>query len=116
MSEVLDFKKYFAQRDAESKAKASLDDMFIFLMQSEHKRLEQKIDISVIRLEEKIIGVDLKIDGVEKRLDAKIDGVETRLVSKIDQVLSMKKWVVGIFVTIMLGFAMLAAPGIISLI
>ena len=140
MSGAIDFSRHFAQKDVESKIRASRDDLLI-IMQSEHKRLEEKINISVKRLEDKIDisvkrledkidgvekriggvekridGVEKRIDDVEKRLDVKIDGVEQRLGSKIDQVLSMKKWAVGMFVTIMLAIAALAAPNIISLI
>ena len=136
MNEAIDFSRHFAQREVESKIKASRDDMLV-IMQSEHKRLEvqivgserrldEKIDSVEKRLEAKIDGVekrlvahirrlDEKIDGVENRLDEKIDGVEYRLGSKIDQVLSMKKWAVGMFVTIMLAIVALAAPNIASL-
>ena len=126
MNEVIDFSRHMAQMDVESKIRASHDNLLV-VMQSEHRRLEEKIDYSVRMLNDKIDGVekridgvekrlDAKIDGVEKRLDAKIDGVEKRLETKIDQILSMKKWAIGMFVTIMLAIAALAAPNIISLI
>ena len=108
MNEVIDFSRHLVQMDVESKIRTSHDGLLI-VMQSEHKRLEDKIDYSVKMLND-------KIDGVEKRLEVKIDGVEKRLDAKIDQILSMKKWAVGMFVTIMLAIAALAAPNIISLI
>ena len=107
MNEAIDFSWHFAQKDVESKIKASRDDMLV-IMQSEHKRLDEKIDGVEKRLNE-------RIDGVEKWLDEKIDGVEFRLGSKIDQILSMKKWAVGMFVTIMLAIAALAAPNLAAL-
>jgi len=46
------------------------------------------------RLDQKIINLDQKIDGVDARLSAKIDSVDTRLTTKLDalrtETLSMK--------------------------
>ena len=97
--------------------------------------LDTKIDSVEERLTGKIEVLDIKIDSVEERLTGKIDSVEERLTGKIDSVeerltgkiekqgievgmhiatlkaeiaeaqVSLHRWIIGLGVTLVLGFA-----------
>ena len=91
---------------------------------SVEERLTGKIDSVEERLTGKIEVLDIKIDSVEERLTGKIDSVEKRLTGKIEtqgievgmQIATLKaeiaeaqvslhRWIIGLGVTLVLGFA-----------
>ena len=74
-NETIDFQKYMADRDIDSRIKASQDDVFR-IMQYRYELLDTKIE---------------------------------RLGDKIDNAVSSRKWIVGMFITILLAIAALAA-------
>ena len=74
-NETIDFQKYMADRDIDSRIKSSQDDMYR-VMQYRYELLDTKI---------------------------------VRLGDKIDNAVSSRKWIVGMFVTILLAIAALAA-------
>ena len=81
-NETIDFQKYMADRDIDSRIKASKDDVFR-IMQYRYELLDTKIE---------------------------------RLGDKIDNAVSSRKWIVGMFITILLAIAALAVPVVISLV
>ena len=97
---ALDLQKHMANMGVDSRIKAGRDDA-LRIMQAENRRIESRMESSFEALRSDIRRLDEKIDGAIRRLDEKVDGVA-----------SMKKWVVGMFVTILLALAAILAPGV----
>ena len=121
----------------DTKIRQSRDDLLL-IMQSEHKQLASKIDAHAVRLDSRIDGLELKIDAHAMRLDSRIDGLEERMdgfdkrmdgfdkrmdgfdkrmgrmENRMDeqtfQIVSMKKWAIGLFLAILLVLIALVAP------
>ena len=77
--------------------------------------LESKVDARIDALESRI---DLRIDGLEARvdgLDKRMDRMEHRMEEQTFQIVSMKKWAIGLFVAVLLSIMALAAPIYISM-
>ena len=122
MSAALDFHTLMSRRDIDARIRESRDGLMA-VMQSEHKRLETKIDSSVHRLESKIdVSIqmqDKRFAGLETRMDkmeTRIDRMETRMDGIHVELLSMKKWTIGLMVGVFLAITGLAVPMIISLV
>ena len=109
MNEALDFRSYFVQKDVNARIKESRDDL-LHIMQSEHKRLEEKMDSEHKRLESKIDNLEKRMDGLEARMDR----METRIDFIANQIVSMKFWGIGLLITVLLAIAALAVPVYIS--
>ena len=114
MNEAFDFHKHIVNKDIDSRIKKSRDDT-LKIIQADIKVFDSKVDSNFEVL-------DSKIDKNFEVLNSKIDNLagvmksdHKRLDDKIDNVVSMKKWVVGIFVTILLAVAALAVPVVLSL-
>ena len=80
-------------------------------MQSDIKILDAKVDNNFELLKSDVKRLDHKIDSNFEVLNTKIEVLNT----KIDNVVSMKKWVVLMFITILLALAALIGPNIIAL-
>ena len=135
MNTAIDFQSFLAQKDVDSRIKASKEEM-VHIMQSEHRALQSEhralqaehrnLENSIIALDKKIDKVELnlnaRIDKVEQNLNARIDKLETRI-DKVDEridkvhieIISMKKWAIGMFIGVILTIAALAIPNIINL-
>ena len=81
---------------------------------------DKEIDARIKAGQDGIIGIMLTEN---RRLEDKIDSVKEitvsenrRLEEKIDSVISMKKWAIGMFITILLMFAAQALPSIIAMV
>ena len=135
-SQIIDFQKYIVDKDVDSRIKSSRDDM-LKIMQADVMALDAKVDKNFEVLNSKIDSnfeiLNSKIDSnfeilnskIEV-LDAKVDSLSTstraefkvidtkieRLDDRITQVISMRKWAVGMFVVILLA---IAAPYIAAL-
>ena len=101
-NEPIDFQKLIHDKDIDARIRASRDDV-LHLVRADIKMLESKVDSNFDSLNSKIDALESKVDNNTKRLE-----------DKIDNVVSMKKWIVGIFVTILLAVAAFAAPNIVS--
>ena len=127
MSRTAGMRAYFkhnGHRDIDAKIRQSRDDLLL-IMQSEHKQLISKIDALEIRLDSRIDGLEIRIDGLDKRidgLDKRMDGfdirmgrMENRMDEQTFQIVSMKKWAIGLFLVVLLAIIALAAPIYISI-
>ena len=85
-----DFGKYIVDRDIDSRIRSNRDDML------------------------QIVQTEFRAEF--KRLDEKIDNRFGRLDDKVSSVLSMLRWGIGMFVTIILAVAALAVTVVFSLI
>ena len=124
-SQVIDFQKYIVDRDVDSRIKSSRDDM-LRIMRADIKALDAKVDGNFEVLISKIEVLDAKVDSNFEVLNSKIDTLAAstqaefkvidtkieRLDDRITQVISMRKWAVGMFVVILLA---IAAPYIAAL-
>ena len=90
-SEAIDLHKHLVDRDFDSRIKSSRDDM-LRIMQADIRVLDTKID-------NRFEVLDTKIDSNFIMLNSKIE----RLDDRINQVISMRKWAVGMFVVILLA-------------
>ena len=122
-NETVDFQRYIHDKDIDVRIKASRDDV-LHVVRADIGMLESKVDSNFEILNSKFDALESKFDALESKFDAleskfgalgfKVDNNTKRLEDKIDSVVSMKKWVVGIFVTILLAVAAFAAPNIVS--
>ena len=121
--DVIDFNSRIRTK-REDKLDAIQSDVNI--LKSDVKYIDMKIDVKVEQLNNKIDNnfelLNNKVDGLTmvvqseiKRLDDKIDKNHEVLNTKIDNVVSMKKWVVLMFITILLALATLIGPNIVAL-
>ena len=104
--------KHFWQKEVDSKIRESRDDLLL-IMQAEHKQLNTKIDALGSRLDSRIDGLDKRMDGLDKRfdgLDARMGRMEIRMEEQTFQIVSMKKWAIGLFLAVLLAIVALAAP------
>ena len=108
--------KHIWQKDVDSKIRESRNDLLL-IMQSEHKQLDLKIDTFKSSIDLRIDALesrlDSRIDGLEKRidgLDVRMDRMENRMEEQTFQIVSMKKWAIGLFLTVLLAIMALAAP------
>ena len=114
MNEAFDFHKHIVNKDIDSRIKKSRDDT-LKIIQADIKVLDSKVDSNYELLDSKI---DKNFEVLDSKIEKNFDVLNTkigRLDDKIDNVVSMKKWVVGIFVTILLAVAALAVPVVLSL-
>ena len=120
MNVALDFQNHFAQKDIDTRISKSRDDI-MQVMQLEHRSLDTKIDTFYRMLDAKIDAntkmLNEKIDFNTQILNAKIDAIDKRIdkvESRIDklhvEMISMKKWAIGMFITVLLAIALLAIP------
>ena len=149
------FYKHYSQKEVDTKIREGRDDL-LRIMQSEHKMLNQKIDVLDIKIEALEVKLETKIDALEVKLETKIDALEVKLETKIDalegrmdgiekridgidkrmdgfdkrmdgfdkrmdkmekhmgvltfQIVSMKKWAIGLFMAFLFALLALAAP------
>ena len=122
--------KHFWQKDVNSNIRESFNDLLL-IMQSEHKQLstkmdahkssidaridalQQKIETRVEALDSRIDGLEKRMDGLEKRMDGfevRMDRMENRMEEQTYQIVSMKKWAIGLFLAVLLAITALAAP------
>ena len=120
-NKIIDFLEHLLNRDIDARIKMSRDDT-LKIIQADIKVLDAKVDNNFEVLCAKIGVLVAKVDNNFELLDAKIDNrfdvLDTKIVrldDKIDSVASMKKWVVGIFVTILLAIAALVMPNVVAL-
>ena len=127
MNEAFDFHKHIVNKDIDSRIKKSRDDT-LKIIQADIKVLDPKVDKLDESVRADIKVLDSKVDNKFEVLDSRIDKLDAkvgknfevldskigRLDDKIDNVVSMKKWVVGMFVTILLAVAALVAHGMYS--
>ena len=99
-NKIIDFQEHLFNKDIDSRIKSSRDDT-LKIIQADIKMLDAKIEV-----------LDAKVDKNFEVLNTKIG----RLEDKIDNVVSMRKWIVGMFITILLAIAALAVPVVFSLI
>ena len=83
-------------------------------IQSDIKRLDSKIDSLDSKIDVKNDSLTMVLQSDNKRLDSKSDNNFEVLNSKIDNITSMKKWVVGMFIAILLAVASWLIPNIIA--
>ena len=100
MENATDLRRLLFDKEIDARIKAGQDGI-ISIMLSENRRLEEKVD-----------SVKEKMVSENRRLEDKVDSVK----EKIDSVISMKKWAIGMFVTILLIVAAQALPSIIAMV
>ena len=133
MSQVINLQDLAVQSYIDSRIKVSKDDL-LHVMQVEHRNFEnnlnaidKKIDKVEQDLGDRIDKLEVRIDKVEQNLGARIDKVEIRidkvelnLNKRIDvvhiELVSMKKWAIGMFIAVLAAIAALAVPVVFSLI
>ena len=109
--------KHNGHKDIDAKIRQSRDDLLL-IMQSEHKQLISKVDALEIRLDSRIDGLEARIDGLDKRMDGfdiRMGRMENRMDEQTFQIVSMKKWAIGLFLAVLLAIIALAAPIYISM-
>ena len=94
----IDFQTHILDKDVDSRIRASRDDM-LHIVRSDIRMLE-------VKFEAKLEAMDAKFEAKFEAVDAKIGA----LGAKIDSVVSMRKWVMGMFVTILLAAAAMVGP------
>ena len=98
MNSAIDLQKYIEQRDIDARIKESRADL-LHIMQSEHRRLESRMD-----------NLDKRMDGLDKRMD----GLSQDVKDLRNDLFSTKKWIIGLLITIVIGFTALIVPPLIS--
>ena len=121
--------KHLKHKDVDSKIRESRDDLLL-IMQSEHRQLNLKIDNLDSRIDTRIDALESRIDALESKIDTRIDALESRIdgldkrmdrmENRMDemtfQIVSMKKWAIGLFLAVLLAIIALAAPVYVSLV
>ena len=80
--------------------------------------LESTVNARIDSLVTRIDSIDKRLDGFEMRMDrmeTRMDRMEKRMEEQTFQIVSMKKWAVGLFLAVVLSMAALLAPIYISL-
>ena len=114
-NKIIDFQEHLFNKDIDSRIKSSRDDT-LKIIQADIRVLDSKVDKNFELLDSKIDNnfevLNAKIDSLaevmksdNKRLDDKIDKGFEVLIAKIDGAVSMRKWVVGILITILPAIA-----------
>ena len=115
--------KHIRHKDVDLKIKESRDDLLL-IMQSEHRQLNLKIDnlesridtrIDALesRIDTRIDALESRMDGLDKRMDGfdkRMDRMENRMDDQTSQIVSMKKWAIGLCLAVILAIIALAAP------
>ena len=132
MNAAFDLQNHMVQNYIDSRIKAGRDDL-LYIMQLEHRNFENElktIDKKIDKLEQdlgrridkleqdlgrRIDKVDTRIDKVELNLGGRIDKVDIRIDMVHLELISMKKWVIGMSITVLAAIAALAVPVIVSL-
>ena len=141
-NKVIDFQEHLFNKDIDSRIKSSRDDT-LKIIQADIKVVDSKIDKLDESVRADIKVLDSKVDSNFELLDAKIDNnfevlnakidkldesvrvdikvIDTKidknfevLITKIDGAVSIRKWVVGMFITVLLGVAALVVPNIVA--
>ena len=107
---VLDFHSYFVDKEVDKKIKANRDDM-LHIIQAELKAHDSKVEADIANVKADIRVLDAKIDNLAAATSTEFK----RLDEKFDSLSRLIKWVVGIFVTIILGYIALVGTDIASL-
>ena len=126
------------QRDTERRIKENRDDMLIQVidlhvekLSSDIKNTEQRLDqrmdglVSDIknteqRLDQRMDGLDKRMDGLDKRMDGldkrmdnlnqEVKEINQRMDRHLEQTLSIKRWIIGLVISILLGIFLAAFP------
>ena len=109
-SEVFDFHSYFVDKEVDKKIKANKDDV-LHIVQTDIKLLNAKFDSLSTTMQSENKRLDEKIDNRFQWLGDKIDN----LVTLVKWLSTLVKWLVGIFVTIILAAVALFGTDIASL-
>ena len=134
-NKIIDFQEHLYNKDIDSRIKSSRDDT-LKIIQADIKVVDSKVDNNfevlcskIDKLDESVRAdikvLDSKVDGNFEVLDAKVDNnfevLNTKidknfevLNTKIDDAISMKKWVVGILITILLAIVIQIAPSVVA--
>ena len=130
-NKIIDFQEHLINKDIDSRIKSSRDDT-LKIIQADIKVLDAKVDNNFEVLSSKIDKLDESVRADIKVLDAKVDKnfevlntkVETLdtkvdknfelLNAKFDNAISMRKWIVGMFITVLLGVAALVGPNVVA--
>ena len=118
---ALDFQSYFIDKEVDKKIKSNKDDV-LHIVQADIKVLNAKVDSNFEVLNAKIDNIDVKLSTKIDSLASVMQADNKRLGDKIDNLaMSVKwlstlvKWLVGIFVTIILAAVALLGTDIASL-
>ena len=121
IDETLDFRAYVGSKEIDTKIKQSRDDM-LHIIQAELKAHDSKVEASIANVKADIKALESNVKADIRVLDAKIENLADttstelkRLDEKFDSLSRLIKWVVGIFVTIILGYIALMGTDIASL-
>lgn len=123
---MLDFQKYMEQRDIEARFKESRADL-VQVVKDGQIQNELRFD----GIDKRFDGIDRRMDGIDKRIDGLIQEVKEvkqevkevrqevkevnhRMDRHLEQTLSIKKWIIGLVMTILLGILAMTAPTVIA--
>ena len=121
---MVDFQSYIVQRDTEKRIKETRDNMLVQVVDLHMEKLSSEIRNTEQRLNLRIDGLDKRIDDVEKNLGHRIDGLDKRIDGlsqeikdvnhrmdrHLEQTLSIKKWVIGLVISVLLGIIVAVFP------
>ena len=117
---MVDFQSYIVQRDTEKLIKETRDDMLIQVidlhvekLSGEIKNTEQRMNQRIDGLDKRIDGLDKRIEGLDKRMDnlgQEVKEVNQRMDRHLEQTLSIKKWIIGLVISILLGISVAVFP------
>ena len=139
---IIDFQEHLFNKDIDSRIKTSRDDT-LKIIQADIKRLDEKFDVKIDSLASSVQAdievLDVKIDSLASSVQADIEVLHSKvdknfevlntkiealdckadknfelLNAKFDNAISMRKWVVGMFITVLLGVAALVGPNVIA--
>ena len=129
--QVIDFQKYIADRDIDTRIKQNRDDM-LGIIRAEIKAHDSNVEVEFANVDAEFAKVYAEFAKVDaefasvrseiKALDAKVDNLAASigagfkaLEASIKQGKTLNKWIFGMFVTIILGLAGLGLTIFLSL-